>query len=376
MIPEDKQMSDRGINDPVHGWNKVPKEIYSVVDTPLFQRLGYVSQLTLSNKVFPGANNTRKEHCLGVMNLANMYSDHLKFNDYTKKCMSIGGLLHDIAHGPYSHSWDRSVYRYIYPEVEKGHDEHRKVILEQKYDPILTNIGIDVADVLDCLEESYLHRAILQGPMGADRMDFVYRDTFYTNTRHYGYYDIHRIIENSSIIQTSNGEKLCYNEKIYPDIIQALETRNKMYENIYYHKTSVGLQILLEEAINDTKKELKFIDRTNDLDKFEYLTDAVLFEMIPLNESARNVYLRKYPKMIDQEILISSLVSGESTQENTYHTWTSPQLTNNFEKEFTKHDIYINTKKQGPISFSEYWRNQKESINAMTWNIRRVYSLG
>lgn len=367
-------MKTRGINDPVHGWNDVPKEIYNVIDTPLFQRLGYVSQLTLSNKVFPGANNTRKEHCLGVMNLASKYSTHLQFDDYTKKCMSIGGLLHDIAHGPYSHAWDRSVYSHIYPEHEKGHDEHRKVILEQKYNSILTDINIDVADVLDCLEESKLHKAILQGPLGCDRIDFTSRDTFYTNTRHYGYYDIDRIIGNSMIINTNEGEKLCYSEKIYPDMIQALETRNKMYENIYYHKTSVALQILLEEAIEECSDKLRFVERTNNLDEFAYLTDAVLMEMIPISETAKKVYERRFPKVQDNQIIITNegINSGTTFEDNIY-TWTSLPLTSNFETEFTKHDIYIYTKKQGPMPFKNFWRNQKESLNITTWRLYRAY---
>lgn len=364
----------RGINDPVHGWNKVPKELFNVIDTPIFQRLGYVSQLTLSNKVFPGANNTRKEHSLGVMNLANMYSDHLNFDDHTKKCMAIGGLLHDIGHGPYSHAWDRSVYHHIYPEVEKGHDEHRKVILEKTYKPILEDIGIDVGDVLDCLEDSQLHRAILQGPMGCDRIDFTSRDTFYTNTKHYGYYDIHRIVESSMIITTQDGEKLCYDEKIYPDMIQALETRNKMYENIYYHKTSVAIQILLEKAIQECLSQLRFVERTNNLDEFQYLTDAVLMEMIPISKSAVQVYERKFPKLQDSHVIVThEPVNSGVTFENEAYIWTSLPLTNNFEREFTKHDIYIYTKKQGPIPFKEYWRNQKESLSVSTWRLHRSY---
>ena len=364
----------RGINDPVHGWNKVPKDIYSVVDTPLFQRLGYVTQLTLTNKVFPGANHTRKEHCLGVMNLANLYSHHLNFDDYTKKCMAVGALLHDIGHGPYSHSWDRSVYRNIYPEAEKGHDEHRKVIIEKTYKPILEDIDIDVGDVLDCLEDSKLHRAILQGPIGCDRADFTSRDTFYTSTKHFGYYEINRLIENSSVVMTQDGERLCYNEKIYADMIQALETRNKMYEHIYYHKTSIAGQILLEEAIEECTQKLKFVERTTDLDQFKYLTDNILMEMIPISEFARRLYDRKFPKLQDSQVIITNegMTPGTIFEDGTY-TWTSLPLTNNFEAEFSKHDIYIYTKKQGPVKFKEYWRNQKESFGVVTWRLQRSY---
>ncbi|CAN5719508.1 hypothetical protein BH23THE1_BH23THE1_33650 [soil metagenome] len=364
----------RGINDPVHGWNKISKQIYNVIDTPIFQRLGYVKQLTLTNKVFPGANNTRKEHCLGVMNLANMYSEHLKFNEYTEKCMAIAALMHDIGHGPYSHSWDRSVYRKIYPEFEKGHDEHRKIIVQNKYESIFKSIDVYVDDIIDCWTENDLHRAILQGPLGCDRMDFTSRDTFYTSVRHFGYYDINRIIENSSVINTNQGERLCYNEKIYPDIIQAVETRNKMYEHIYYHKTSVASQLLLEDAIDECCDRLNFVKRTTNLDLFQYLTDSVLFEMIPLSDAAKRVFERKLPKLQDSQVIITNEpITAGTIYENERYNWTSPPLTNNFEPEFTKHDIYIYTKKQGPVKFKDYWRQQKESLNTVTWRLNRVY---
>jgi HD superfamily phosphohydrolase len=148
-----------------------------------------------------------------------------------------------------------------------------------------------------------------------------------------------------------------------------------MYENIYYHKTSVALQLLLEEAIEETKDQLKFIERTNDLDQFQFLTDAILMEMIPLSDSARKVYERRFPKLQDSQLIITDepIISGTEF-ENGVYTWISLPLTNNFEKEFTKHDIYIQTKKQGPIPFKEYWRNQKESLNVVTWRLQRNYS--
>jgi HD superfamily phosphohydrolase len=370
-----KFMAYREINDPVHGWNKIPKPIYNIIDTPLFQRLGYVSQLTLSNKVFPGANNTRKEHCLGVMNLTNMYTEHLNFDDYTKTCMSIAGLLHDIGHGPFSHSWDRSVYSHIYSEIEKGHDEHRKTIVDQKYTSVLSDINVDAYDIIDCWAENRVHKSILQGPLGTDRMDFVARDTFYAGTRRYGYYDINRIVGASSVILTPSGERLCYNEKIYSDMIQSLDTRNKMYEQVYYHKTSVAGQILLEQAIENCSDELKFVDRTVDLDKFQYLTDSILMEMIPISELARKLYTRDFPKLQDSQIIITNeFITPGIVSEDGSWTWTSLPLTNNYEIEFSKHDIYIDTKKQGPVKFSEYWRNQKECLNVNTWRFQRTYS--
>ena len=67
----------KGINDPIHGYIWVPEGIVPIIDNPFFQRLGYVSQLTMSDKVFPNACITRKAHSLGVMHVAGKYADHL-----------------------------------------------------------------------------------------------------------------------------------------------------------------------------------------------------------------------------------------------------------------------------------------------------------
>src|SRR5207253_3036434 len=147
-----------------------------------------------------------------------------------------------------------------------------------------------------------------------------------------------------------------------------------MYENIYYHKTSVAIQILLEKAIDECLAQLRFVERTNNLNEFQYLTDAILMEMIPISESAGQVYERKFPKLQDSHVIVThEPINSGVTFEHEAYIWTSLPLTNNFEKEFTKHDIYIYTKKQGPVAFKEYWRNQKESLSVSTWRLHRSY---
>lgn len=373
--------SYKGVNDPVHGWIKIPSYLPVFIDSPLFQRLDYVHQLTLSNKVFPGANHSRKDHSLGVMHVAQKYTDKLFKDENVKKAMVVAACWHDLGHGPFSHSWDRSVFKYIYPNVDKGHDEHRKFMLQTRYESTLNEIGLTSKDILECWETNKLYKSILQGPCGCDRMDFTLRDTFYTGVQHFGYYDIDRIIENTSVIDTPDGKRLCYHEKVYPDLIQGLNTRINMYEHIYYHKTSVALQILLKEAIEETKDQLKFIERTRNIDYFQYLTDAILFEMIPLSESARCVYMRKFPKLAEEKIVQSNELHGISSPkpsltesiDDDYYEWSSPILSNAHNKEFEKHDIYILTKNQGPLKFTDYWRNQKESFNVTSWQIVRKY---
>ena len=51
------------INDPVHGFIKIPYEIlYDVLEHRYFQRLRRISQTGLLSLVFPGATHTRFHH--------------------------------------------------------------------------------------------------------------------------------------------------------------------------------------------------------------------------------------------------------------------------------------------------------------------------
>ena len=54
------------LRDPVHGfihYNDIEKKI---IDSKEFHRLRHISQLSLTNYVYPGATHTRLEHSLHV----------------------------------------------------------------------------------------------------------------------------------------------------------------------------------------------------------------------------------------------------------------------------------------------------------------------
>ena len=135
------------------------------------------------------------------MYLANKYAKWLFKNDkYKIKLLSLAGLLHDISHGPWSHSWDSTVYSKIYPGIEKGHDIHRYKIVREMLKEQLNEININPEDIINVWDGKYkIMSAIIKGALSVDRMDFVNRDTFYTGASHFGTFEIDRIIYNTSI---------------------------------------------------------------------------------------------------------------------------------------------------------------------------------
>jgi len=383
-----------GIKDIVHKHISIPPYIIDIIDTPIFQRLGRIKQLTSAEYVFPGARHSRKEHCIGAMYLASKYSKSLGLSEDQTKSISVAALLHDVAHGPFSHSWDTIVYNKIYPGIHKGHDKQRhKIIKTSLLSGVLRDNGIDIEAISGIWNNNdLLLSAILQGPLGTDRMDFVTRDTLYTGTRHFGYMEIDRIINGASVYTKPDGiQVLTYAEKIVPDAIQGLHSRLYMYNKVYLHKTVIAASILIEAALQEASQILDFVERSTDLDKFVYLNDSVLDQIINSSDPdlkkakyyAERVYHRDLPKVISEEVIhlspdvdISHVPGIKIDNDKNQITWVGRILTNDYIKEFSKHDIHIKIKeKETPIPFATYFKQHYPYYTVETYYIKRIYSL-
>ncbi len=238
LVFQESEQKSVGIRDPIHQWIEVSPEEKLVIDSPYVQRLRRLSQLGLVSFVFPGAVNNRFMHSLGVMHLAGQYGQLLFSKDDPQRDLCIrvlrlAGLLHDIAHGPFSHTWDKTIYSRIYPKEEKGHDCHRLALIQHPpFAKLLQSAGIEPKQIIQAWTEEPF-KSILQGPMGADRLDYMLRDAYFTGTQHFGTVALDRILNNSFL---KEGQ-LCFRPKIKDEIQRALEGRTYLYHNVYEHKT-------------------------------------------------------------------------------------------------------------------------------------------
>lgn len=143
----------RKVYDNIHGFIYFPKLIWDFIDTPHFQRLRRIKQLGCLEYVFPGATHTRFEHCLGTAYLARKYIEVLIENNpksYPKEVrqsakltITLAGLLHDIGHGPYSHTFDSYIVTQIH---KKGESEPIKwtheIASEVLFQHMVTSYGL------------------------------------------------------------------------------------------------------------------------------------------------------------------------------------------------------------------------------------------
>jgi HD superfamily phosphohydrolase len=168
------------INDPVYGFLTIPTEtVYDVIQHPYFQRLRRIRQLGLSELVYPGATHTRFHHALGALNLMIRAVDTLKrkgveITDEETEAVYLGILLHDIGHGPFSHTLEHVIVKGV----------HHEQISELMMHRINREMDGKLSLAIDIFKQKYTHKPFLgqliSGQLDMDRLDYLQRDSFYT----------------------------------------------------------------------------------------------------------------------------------------------------------------------------------------------------
>ncbi len=248
------------IRDPIHGYIEIRDELLPFVSHPYFQRLRYITQTGLAYLVYPGMTHSRFEHSLGTMYLASEFLKYVKQNSDVNfidegyiNLVSLVGLLHDVGHLPFSHTYENALE--IYEKVFGGKANHRgrkthvdvgvKVVQEVFADMIDKAFGGVVSDpvkfVINVMkeepkdEEERLATLIVSNFIDADRGDYLLRDSYYAGVE-YGLYDMERLKRFLIFVEG----KLAVLRKAVPIVEHFLLARMYMYENVYFHSV-VGM---------------------------------------------------------------------------------------------------------------------------------------
>ena len=108
MIKKDR---DQVFRDPLYGYINIEYDVITnLINTPPFQRLRRIRQLSGVQMVYHGAEHSRFSHSLGVYHNANKFLNVLdlkrNLNEREQLLFLVAALLHDIGHGPYSHAFE------------------------------------------------------------------------------------------------------------------------------------------------------------------------------------------------------------------------------------------------------------------------------
>lgn len=227
------------INDPVYGFVKITSElIFDLIEHPVFQRLRRIKQLGLSNLVYPGALHTRFQHVIGAMSLTEqavevLRSKGVEISPEEKDAVCAAILLHDIGHGPFSHTLEEVLITDVH------HEQISLAFMHLLNEEFNGRLGMCIRIFQNQYHKKFLHQ-LVSSQLDMDRLDYLRRDSFYTGVQE-------GVVGHDRIINMLNvyNDELVMDEKGIYSIEKFLIARRLMYWQVYLHKTVTAAETLL-----------------------------------------------------------------------------------------------------------------------------------
>lgn len=268
------------INDAIHGQFKLEGATKELLATPEINKLSHIKQLGLAHLVFPGAHHTRFEHSMGASHIAGMMAESVGLNERDKTTLEVAAMLHDVGHGPYSHTLEHIL-------SERGGMDHMSVtegIILGDYDVLIEGEedSIDERDSIpDILERNDLDpeevASLIRGPdasgkerslinwtegmsdfsgedktmahlihgsVDCDQLDFLLRDSHFTGVKH-GVVDLHPLVGSLG----SQGGDVVVDQGGLSALEGMLLARGLMYSAVYFHRVTRVTEVMLSRAV-------------------------------------------------------------------------------------------------------------------------------
>ena len=235
------------INDPVYGFINIPYDsVFDLIEHPYFQRLRGIRQLGLTNFVYPGANHTRFQHAIGATHLMGSAIQIIRskghdISEEEAEAATIAILLHDIGHGPYSHTLENSI-------IDQCNHEQLSLIFMKRLNEIFKGkLEMAISIFKNEHPKKFLHQ-LVSSQLDMDRLDYLRRDSFFTGVTE-------GVIGSDRIIKMLNvkDDQLVIDVKGIYSIEKFLVSRRLMYWQVYFHKTVISAENLLLSVLKRAK---------------------------------------------------------------------------------------------------------------------------
>ena len=227
------------VNDPVFGFITIPCDlIYDLMQHTMVHRLTRIKQLGLTCYVYPGAQHTRFQHSLGALYLMTEAIKTLqnKGNEITPEeaeAVYAAIFLHDVGHGPFSHTLEDFFYSHI------SHEDIGLAIIEKLNEELEGKLSLTISILKNTYHKKFLHE-LVSGQLDMDRLDYLRRDSFFTGVSE-GNIGSARIIK---MLNIKDGKLVVEAKGIY-SIENFLMSRRLMYWQVYLHKTAFAAELML-----------------------------------------------------------------------------------------------------------------------------------
>jgi uncharacterized protein len=331
------------VNDPVHGFVTIPNElIYQIIQHPYFQRLRRISQTGLTELVYPGARHSRFHHALGCMHLMQKALSILKKKavEITPKEENgalIAILLHDLGHGPFSHSLEHSI-------INGSHHEEISLRLMEELNQVFDQ---ELSIAIQIFKGEYSKKFLSQlvsSQLDVDRLDYLKRDSFYTGVVE-GSINPERIISMMNVVDN----ELVIEAKGVASVEKFLMARMFMYMQVYMHKKSFtaenflisvlrrakeltrkGEKLFASSAfnyfLNDnetgslSKKGLEIFTHLDDSDVLSAIKEWQYHEDFILSKLSKNIIQRDLPKsfLLNEKIAEEDVLNERNRVKNDF----------------------------------------------------------
>ncbi len=239
------------INDPVHGFFSIPFDsIFELIEHRYFQRLRRIKQLGLSDLVYPAATHTRFHHSIGATHLMHsaIESLRIKGNEISveeEESALIAILLHDLGHGPFSHTLEHQFVEHL------SHEDLSVLFMQEINKEMNQKLLMAIEIFTNNYSKKFLHQ-LVSSQLDVDRLDYLKRDSFFTGVSE-GVIGSDRIIK---MLNIKNDELVVEAKGIY-SIEKFLIARRLMYWQVYLHKTVISAEQMLIKIIERAKQLVK-----------------------------------------------------------------------------------------------------------------------
>ncbi|WP_159723746.1 HD domain-containing protein [Enterococcus sp. CSURQ0835] len=307
---------EKVFRDPVHNYIHVQHQvILDLINSREVQRLRRIKQLGTSSYTFHGAEHSRFAHSLGVYEITRQICDIFKRN-YSKEKIGAAGwddherlvalcaaLLHDVGHGPYSHTFEHI--------FQTDHEALTVAIItspETEVFQILNNVEVGFPEkVASVITKTYPNPQVVQmisSQIDADRMDYLLRDAYFTGTE-YGTFDLTRILR---VIRPYEGG-ITFSMSGMHAVEDYVVSRYQMYVQVYFHPVSRGMEVVLEHLL-DRAHELNQVEPEMFATHSQFLVpflkqDFTLNDYLKLDDGVLNTYFAQWRE--EKDVILSDL---------------------------------------------------------------------
>eukprot|EP00760_Papus_ankaliazontas_P015699 PhM_4_TR16672/c0_g1_i1/m.92996 len=269
--------ASKSIHDSIHDHITLHPLLVAIIDTPQFQRLRSVNQLSVVHMLFPGGVHTRFEHSVGTSHLANKMVSHLQnlhageidISDRDVLCVSIAGLCHDLGHGPFSHLFELYINeaRTRLGRPKWHHEDCSlsmvRYLIKENNIP-LADYGISEEDInFVCAlirglkpneawpsgigrteDKRFLFEIVSNKRNGidVDKLDYFLRDSMHCYGRLPVDVNVDRIIKCSRVLLCDRQYQICFEQKVALSLGDVFSLRAKLHKYVYQHRVALILQ--------------------------------------------------------------------------------------------------------------------------------------